>query len=55
MKDRTEKDPRFRTAMYALIACLLLGYIVMKAWHINLAVNAFEGQELDQSKTGAAK
>ncbi len=55
MTDRTEKDPRFRNAMYILIACLILGYIAMKAWHISLAFDAFEGQELPQDTTGAAK
>jgi hypothetical protein len=55
MTDRTEKDPRFRNTMYALIAGLALAYFGMKAWHIKLALAAYEGQVLEQDTHGAAK
>ncbi len=55
MVDRTEKEPKFRTAMFILIGCLALAYFSMKAWHIWLAFETFEGQELHQNTDGAAK
>lgn len=55
MTDRTEKEPKFRRAMYLMILALLVGYIGLKSWHISVAFEAWENQPLDGSLTGAAK
>lgn len=53
--DRTEKDPRFRNKMFALIGLLLLAYIGLKSWHIYISIEAFQGQVLESGTKGAAK
>jgi hypothetical protein len=53
--DRTEKEPRFRKKMFALIGALLMGYIGIKTWHVSVALDAYQGQVLDHSIVGVAK
>jgi len=52
---QAEENPRFRKAMYLLILALLAGYLGFKAWHLSVAFEAWDGQELDGVVSGAAK
>lgn len=53
--DRTEKEPRFRTLMYIMIGTLIVGYFGIKARHISMAIDAYQGQVLERDTAGAAK
>ncbi len=53
MAEASERDRRFRRAMYGLIGGLLLGYLAFKAWHISIAIDVFDGQVIEAE--GAAK
>lgn len=52
---RSEENPRFRRTMYLLILALLAGYAGFKAWHLSVAFEAWDGQVLEGSASGAAK
>ncbi|WP_275041640.1 hypothetical protein [Leisingera sp. ANG-M7] len=41
--------------MYLLILALLAGYAGFKAWHLSVAFEAWDGQVLEGSASGAAK
>ncbi|MBQ4823524.1 hypothetical protein J4729_03005 [Leisingera sp. HS039] len=51
----SEENPRFRRAMYLLILALLAGYAGFKAWHLSVAFEAWDGQVLEGTVSGAAK
>lgn len=51
----TEENKSFRNLMYIMIFTLLLSYIGYKFWHVSLALNAFEGQEVDTQYGQPAK
>lgn len=50
-----EENPRFRRSMYLLILALLTGYAGFKAWHLSVAFEAWNGQVLEGTVSGAAK
>lgn len=47
-------ESRFRRGLIAFLVLLLVSYLAYKAWHISLALDAYQGQVL-QGTTGAAK
>lgn len=55
MAEASSRDQRFRRSMYLLISALLLGYLAFKAWHITVAIEAFDGQVINAEGQGAAK
>lgn len=55
MAEASERDLRFRRLIYAVIGALLIGYLAFKAWHIRIAIDAFEGQVIEADGLGAAK
>ncbi|MDC0657370.1 hypothetical protein N6L27_05120 [Leisingera sp. SS27] len=52
---QSEENPRFRRMMYLLILALLAGYAGFKAWHLSVAFEAWDGQVLEGTVSGAAK
>lgn len=54
MADLT-RERRSQRMFYLLILVLLLGYAGLKAHHIALAFDAYQGQPLQTDTTGAAK
>ena len=47
-------ENRFRRGLIAFLVLLLISYLAYKTWHISLALDAYEGQVLEDT-TGAAK
>ena len=43
----TTENKSFRNLMYVMMFALLVSYIGYKFWHVSLALDAFEGQEID--------
>ena len=50
-----ERERRSQRLFWALIIGLMLGYGGIKARHIALAMDAYQGQPLQVDTTGAAK
>lgn len=55
MTEATDRDRRFRNAIYILVALLTVVYLGYKGWYIAIAMDAWQSQELKVDKTGAAK
>lgn len=53
--ETSERDLRFRRSIYAVIGALLIGYLAFKAWHVSIAIEAFDGQVIDADGRGAAR
>lgn len=53
--EASERDRRFRRLIYGVIGALLIGYLAFKAWHVSVAIEAFEGQVIEADGLGAAK
>lgn len=49
----TDETPPFRRAMYVFMLLLLIGYGGFKSWHILVALEAWEGQSLPDTKYSA--
>ena len=50
-----ERERRSQRLFWALIIALLLGYGVIKARHVIIALGAYDGQPLTVDTSGAAK
>ena len=55
MAETSDRDRRFRNKVYVLIAALAIGYFGFKAWHISVAMDVWQAQEVAGDKTGAAR
>lgn len=55
MAERTDHDRRYRNRMLVLIGVLLLSYIAYKGWHISISLDAYDRQQIEGPKNGAAK
>ncbi|MCG8490528.1 MAG: hypothetical protein MI743_02840 [Sneathiellales bacterium] len=43
----TKENKSFRNGMYALLLFLLVAYIGYKVWHLSLAIEMLQGQEVE--------
>lgn len=50
-----DRERKSRRLFFCLILGLLIGYAAMKTWHIQLALQAYEGQVLSEDTSLAAK
>ncbi|CUH78472.1 hypothetical protein TRM7557_01897 [Tritonibacter multivorans] len=50
-----ERERKSQRLFWALISALILGYAVIKARHIAVALEAYDSQPLTGDTTGAAK
>ena len=46
----TDETPRFRRSMYAFLLLLLVSYAGFKSWHILVALEAWEGQAVPETR-----
>ncbi len=55
MPETSDTDRVFRNRMYFLIAMLLVGYFLLKTWHISIAFDLWDAQQIITDVEGAAK
>jgi hypothetical protein len=52
---RRKNESRFRNFLFLIFAVLILGYAGYKTWHVSVALDAWQGQQLQDDITGAAR